>query len=1268
VAVTPGGWLEVDNAGTSMQVNGLTKVDEAGLSVYNGGVMRLPALRSYSTSSSLTWEAYGEGSLLDLSGVTNITVNGLLPVFSLHIWSGARVDLSGLISEQGPFQVRVSDEGSVASLAGRWDGAGESYNRPSITVTDGGRIEGGPSRLDSVSLYAGGNATWVLSNVTDVVISAGAAWQDEVVWEAYYPGAVLDLSCITNLEVSGQWAVGRAEAYEGGRLDLGGLVAVQGPLQAAATGTNSVLRVAGEWSNDGITAYRPQIAANDGGTLQALVTRVDNTDLYAHNGSQIVLSNVHQVAITTELYWTSTDAGSVLDLSSVTHVSVAVTAGNSRPHIAARDGGRLDLSGLADFSGPVDAGASGTNSLLRLAGRWNCVGEFYDPQILFAQYGGRVEGNLTDFVVGDQNLQLQAANPGSVLDLGAVKNITVDSAFSGVTIGAQSGGRVLLGGLMNMAGPVFARADDDNSQVVIGGGRWNDAGYYLNRSTLNAYGGGKIQTVLTNIDTVSLYAHAGAVLKLDHVTSASPSWPATWQAEGAGSVLDLTSVTNVLVTAGNAMNIGAENGGTLDLSRLLAFTGPVNAWAAGTNSLLRVAGRWSGAGEYYNSPVQSLSAFQGGRVAGTITDFLVGDRYLLLQATDANSVVDLASVIHIAVLSPVSHVDVQTRAGGQVILSGLQDMEGPLWVRSDGPESAVIVAGEQWHDAGYFQNRSDLRATGGGIIQSALTNLNTISLHAVDGAIMRLGKVTSVSPRFGLVWEAIGTGSKLDLSSITNITTTAAAGVVYVQALSGGEVNLGELQTVRGAIRVDAEGTNSLVTVAGSWSNGELPGSYQELTARAGGHVVARLAEVMIGNNIGWVADGANSQLDLSTLTNISLVGPRYSSIGLRVSAGGRADLSGLISVTGPLQARAEGPGSQLVVAGRWDGSALDGWRPYLQASDHAQVQALLTAVDTTDLLAEQGGSLSLSNVTRILVGQQVYWQATGTNSVLDLSRVTNVVVHGDAGHLYLYALQGGQVNLTGLKGFNGNVDFTITGGGSELDLTGLNRLVVQDQQGISFTVTDSGCLNLSGLTSIAGRNFSLLAQDAGSLIDLSSLTACTSDADYYASSLIVTNGASVLFSPQGYLLGNTYANTSAGDWAATDRLVLHGPPWQSYWIESLDLDNPEADWQFHSRVALTADSQALHQNSRARLAFRVRPFEASPAYVDMLYDGQQPRLVLFSQTGLTNTIETCPDATATAVTWLPWSGSGDIVMTNSFRLLPLEAAADMGYFRARTH
>ena len=200
-----------------------------------------------------------------------------------------------------------------------------------------------------------------------------------------------------------------------------------------------------------------------------------------------------------------------------------------------------------------------------------------------------------------------------------------------------------------------------------------------------------------------------------------------------------------------------------------------------------------------------------------------------------------------------------------------------------------------------------------------------------------------------------------------------------------------------------------------------------------------------------------------------------------------------------------------------------------------------MSTVSSASLYADAGATLSMPNLTTYTETSNTTFEATGVNSVLDLSALTTL--GSMSGYWYADALAGGTVNLSGLTKINepnAGVQFTADGSGSQLNLSALTSFTGQGGYS-TFEVTDSATALASSLTTVSGLQITLDGSGTIATSQWSSLTGGSSltvtGGSYSLSGLIDVNGSS-LYTRNGGALAlpnlTTYTETSNTTFEAT--------------------------------------------------------------------------------------------------------------------------------------
>jgi len=264
-----------------------------------------------------------------------------------------------------------------------------------------------------------------------------------------------------------------------------------------------------------------------------------------------------------------------------------------------------------------------------------------------------------------------------------------------------------------------------------------------------------------------------------------------------------------------------------------------------------------------------------------------------------------------------------------------------------------------------------------------------------------------------------------------------------------------------------------------------------------------------------WEVSGAGSVLDLSSLTN--LAGGTCGTLSISAKAGGLLNLSNLTTITGGAVAFVADGTNSIV--------RLDALRESLVVDETVS----LTARNAGEIFAPDfpGGS----TVT-------VSLETGGVIPVVQLSSLAEIRVNGmtatfpgltnlDRGSIE--AVNGAMVTLPALTGYaRGDCTLAawLVSGPSVVDLPALARIDTGVCAAFDITALNGGMLLMGSVTNIAGGNVDILADGAGSLIDLHSLSGFVNTVDQ--SRLIATNGGTILL-PQPVVFSGVTVDVAPG-------------------------------------------------------------------------------------------------------------------------------------------
>jgi len=805
--------------------------------------------------------------------------------------------------------------------------------------------------------------------------------------------------------------------------------------------------------------------------------------------------------------------------------------------------------------------------------------------------------------------------------------------------------------------------------LTAGGSQFSGAVTLTNGATVTVNGADATLTAsgATVVADSWLYVAGGGVMhfpKLYSVTNNNDS--PVWEADDAGSLIDLSSATNITVGYYEILYPRAYGGGKVDLHRVKTSSGSVQADTTDDGSVVDLSGltgRWKSVTDHE----LSLSAASGGSI-------LIPN---VTELENASLEVDDTGIIPTAQLNQLTNCT--------------------LTVNGATPNLGQV------------------------------TNINDSWVYAKGGGIARLTSVfhvtdTNASP----VWQAEDTGSLIDLSRVTNI-TMGYYEILYPRAYGGGKVDLHGVTTCIGSVQADTADDGSVVNLnglAGRWTS--TADHELSLSAATGGHIiisnvtqlenaslevddtgfiptkqlnqltnctltvgggatpnlgqvtnindcwvyakgggVARLTNVfhVMNNNQSpvWQASDPGSLLDLSKVTDITL--DYYEILYPRAYGGGKVDLHRVSTSIGSVQADTTDGGSVVDLSGltgRWTSTA-----------DHE-----------LSLSAATGGSILIPNVTQ-LENASLEVDDTGTISTAQLNLLTNcdLTVRGAAPNFmnltniddtWVYAYGGGVARLTNVWWVtcgNQSPVWHAEGAHSLIDLSQVLGISVGYYNILKVEAYSGGKVDLHRLDGLSTGSVQVTSDGSGSAIDLSGLSGFISTGDH-SSSLTAQHSGTVSLGTSAFLLCNVDIHIPAGNpvlpptIAASSTLTLYGKAWHSYWVDMRDTTVPLNPWVFALRVPLTNSLQPLALTLAADTDYRVYEFVADPPILDISpAPNNHSRLIVYETPGMTDAIIKASSLTNGTV----WAVDGTVIMTNSFRDLGTTSNSyPARYFRAK--
>ena len=697
-----------------------------------------------------------------------------------------------------------------------WDGGGDGMTWSDAANWDVNGVDQGPSHGD------------------DVIISVPGS--DPVI---IYDGGTLSLSSLM--------------ASEEIRINAGTFT-LTGPAQFQASLTVSNAALVADGPSASVVAST--VGSLDGATLRAL------------NGGFVSLPASTYAGLNNDTLQ-ARGAGSRLDLSTVTTLT---GSGFIRTlFITAEDGGTVDLSGLTEITGgATNLSASGLGSVVDLS----ALTTFLDTNSHRASLISPTNGGS---VTAPHLTTLDAVNV-TLNGTGTLPTSQIESYTRGVASFA------------NVAVD-FATATD-----VTG-------------SSFTLTGGGTVD--LTSASTI----HGASFVVRDGVTLALPSATtyaganSTLEANGDGSRLDLSSITTL--SGGGFIDtlfIKATDGGTLDLSNATAVTGgATNVSAQGAGSVVDFSSLTTFSDTNGNR-ASAMTATQGGSIVAPVLTALAAVNLTIdgsgtISTSQIQSYTSGAAAISTVAVNMANATDIENSsftlsAGGTVDLAQAGHIVGASFIVRDGVTLSLPSA------TTYPGRNSTLEAHGPGSLLdlSTITTMNgggfidTLFIKAVAGGTVDLSNVVDITGGATNV-SATGVGSVVDFSSLTAFIDTNGNRASVISPSNDGTVDLGNQVTQVNAVTINASSTGMLLagtleldatsTLTGSGSidasvvnHGQVkPGSSAGVIEIRGDFVQTasgRLFTEIAGNNPGTEYDVLNVQGSVTLDGTLNVTTPGF--------------------------------------------------------------------------------------------------------------------------------------------------------------------------------------------------------------------------------------------------------------------------------------------------------------------------------------------------------------------------------------------------------
>jgi len=811
------------------------------------------------------------------------------------------------------------------------------------------------------------------------------------------------------------------------------------------------------------TASAETITIQSGDSIQVQSITTSSTDTLSITGGSLTVT----AGTSTLSGPLSMTGGSLTASGSGVNLTAGAATTVSSASLYAKSGATLSLRQMTSYASDNNIfQADGAKSVLDVSGLTDLTQQ--GPWDIDATNGGTLNlSGLTGLTCTD--IISVTDTGGSTLNLGNLTSLTSTISFGyGISI-TDTGGSTLQDGKLTtltadqLAGIVVS-LDGTDAHIA-------DSWTSFTDSNLNVTGGTYTLPGLSDVDGASLYVAGGVTLALPGLRNLDANFT-TFQADGAGSVLDLSALSNV--TQEGPLWLNALSGGTLKLGSLTSLTSTqeINITDTGGSALqdgdLTDLGGVDVTLDGTDAQVASAWTTFAGSISvtgGTQTLPKVATASFSALEVDAGSTLDL----------PVSTADVT--GTGDMTIGGTLDIAGDLTLTS------AATLDEQ---------------IGGAPGSGQVGQTEVVGSVALDGTF-NLDLVGGFTPSTGQDFSVLKYGSASGTFAAIN---DLPNGMIADQSATEFDLNVPATPTISWT-----NPGSGFWDVAANWNTGVVPNASDVVTIDTAGNATITIQP---GDDI------QVQSLTTGVTDTLSITG------GSLTVTGGVSTLGGPLSMTGG-SLTASGSGVNLTA-----GAA--------------------ATVSSASLLAEQGATLSLPQMTSYTSNSDTFFQADGANSVLDVSALTNETEQPGS-YFQNEATDGGKLNLDALTSLtaNGRISITDTGGSALLDakLTGLNAAGIGsiavsvdgtdtqfDASWTSFTnsylfvvggknalpkvtnidgsellLSNSATLALPDLTTLDSAYSDFQVDGSGGELDLSALTSVTTTGPLYIS---VTGGATL--------------------------------------------------------------------------------------------------------------------------------------------------------------
>ena len=578
--------------------------------------------------------------------------------------------------------------------------------------------------------------------------------------------------------------------------------------------------------------------------------------------------------------------------------------------------------------------------------------------------------------------------------------------------------------------------------------------------------------------------------------------PLGFQADGPGSLIDLSKLSNCEGQSPYAVTFEASGGGTVRIPNLtggayvgvtlnpggsiptaqltqlnqLTLYAPSNCNALASLTELTVSGATNSFPALTNFYDGNLSVVAGGNVTFPNLQTFAKDCNGANWTVDgANSVLNLPALTNITGQA-CSYPVIQATGGGQILATNVVSIvAGPLGFQADGPGSLIDLR-ELSQCEGQNPYYVTFEASGGGTLRIPnLTGSAYVGLILNPGGTMPTAQIMQLGT-LSVVGVTNTFNALTNLQSLTSaVTLTFPALIDFTEGnillTNGATVTMPALRNYikygRGAYWT-VSGSNSVFNLPALTNMTGAADNYPVIQAVAGGAILLTNVASIFAGPLAFQADGTNSLIDLSALVTSS--GQAGYQVTFEASAGGTLRIPNLTG--GPLTGVILNPGGNLPTAQFRSLYSLSllGQSGNFNALTNLSSLTAGVSISFPALINFTDGNITVTNGTVTLPALANYtkdcnganWTVSGSNSVLNLPLLTNIT--GQAcNYPAISAQAGGQIILSNVVSIQaGPLAFQSDGANSVVNL---NRLVTgsgQNQYEVTFEASTGGTIQLS--------------------------------------------------------------------------------------------------------------------------------------------------------------------------------------------------------------